>query len=47
MYYARKEQEKKSIHGYDMTNSSAIRGTVACDIAEPILSDGYIEAFTA
>ena len=47
MYYAREEQEKKSIHGYNMANSSAIGGTVACDIAGPILRDGYIEAFTA
>ena len=47
MYYAREEQEKKSIHGYDMANSSAIGGTVACDIAGLILRDGYIEAFTA
>ena len=47
MCYAREEQEKKIIHGYDMGNSSAIGGSIACDIAEPILSDGYIEAFTA
>ena len=45
MHHVREEQEGKIIHAYDMENSTGIEGTVACDIAVLIFSNGVVEAY--
>ena len=45
MHHVREEQEGKIIHAYDMANNTGIEGTLVCDIAVLIFSNGLVDAY--